>query len=592
MDKKAIASVLREMGTLLELKGENPFKSRAYHTGARIWEQMEGEAEELITSGALRQAQGIGAALSEKIETLHRTGRLEAYDTLRASIPPGLLLMMEIESLGAKKVKLLYERLGVASIEELEAACQAGHVAALPGFGAKSVARILTGLRNRKAYAKRRLAWKAAPIAEAVLQELQAAADVEAAAVAGSLRRGLETIGDVDLVAASATPESVVEAFIGLKGITAVTARGTTKASVHLEDGLQVDLRVVMPEVFSAALHHFTGSKAHNVQLRRRAREQGWRLSEWGFAPLGKEDEEVSMDATTSMAAELPASEAALFERLGLSFIPPELREGMGEIEAAEAGTLPRLIEPSDIRGVFHVHTKASDGHHTLEEMAAAAEALGWDYLGIADHSKSSVQANGLDTKRLRKQVEDIRALNASGRFRIHVFTGTECDILPDGSLDFEDAVLKELDYVVASVHSAFGQDEAVMTARLIRAIEHPYTTMIGHLTGRLLLRREPYRVDIPKVIDAAIACGKVIELNASPHRLDMDWRLWRRAIDKGLKCSINPDAHSTAALNFYRAGVQAARKGWVTPEAVVNTMELEAITSFLHTTRRRTLKK
>ena len=340
------------------------------------------------------------------------------------------------------------------------------------------------------------------------------------------------------------------------------------------------------PAQFVFALHHFTGSKDHNVQMRQRALARGLSMSEWGLVPAeGEGTAKIKAEALLKSGGAKRGgieTEAALFAALGLHEIPPELREGLGEIEAAEQGALPRLVEAADIRGVFHNHTTASDGRSTLAEMVAAAQAHGWEYLGIADHSKASFQANGLDEARLRRQVAEIAALNRAGRFTTHVFAGVECDILPDGRLDLGDAVLGELDYVVVSVHSAFAQTEAEMTARIIRAIEHPRTTMLGHPTGRLLLKREGYAVNVAKVIDAALANGVAIELNASPQRLDLDWRHWRRAAERGLCCFINPDAHDTAGLDYFRAGVNAARKGWLTAENVVNTRRLAGVKKYL----------
>ena len=359
-----------------------------------------------------------------------------------------------------------------------------------------------------------------------------------------------------------------------------VTAQGETKASVRFESGLQADLRIVPDDQFVFALHHFTGSKDHNVELRQRALARGLSLSEWGLVPAAGEG--TAKEKAEQRAGVGVQTEAELFAALGLHDIPPELREGLGEIAAAESVALPRLVAAGDLRGAFHNHTTASDGRSTLEEMTAAAAALGWEYLGIADHSKSSYQANGLSVERLQRQVAEIRALNAAARHPTHVFAGVECDILADGRLDYEDAVLASLDYVVASVHNAFTQEEAVMTARLIRAIEHPRTTMLGHLTGRPLLRREGYRLHAAKVNDAAIAHGVIIELNANPWRLDMDWRLWRKAADKGLLTAINPDAHETGGLEHVRAGLNAARKGWLTRESVFNTRDLAAVKKYL----------
>jgi DNA polymerase (family 10) len=403
---------------------------------------------------------------------------------------------------------------------------------------------------------------------------------VKRAEAAGSLRRGMETVGDLDFIVASDDVPSVIGWFVSLPGIKEVTAQGDTKASVRFESGLQADLRIVPDDQFVFALHHFTGSKDHNVQMRQRALARGLSLSEWGLLPSEGEGT-VKAKAEDRAKRTLANSEADLFSALGLSYIPPELREGLGEIEAAENNALPVLIELGDLRGTFHCHTTASDGRNTLVEMTAAANALGWEYLGIADHSRSSVQANGLTEERLSQQIEEIAALNASGRFDTHVFAGTECDILLDGKLDFDEGILAKLDYVVASVHAGFTQDEATMTARIIRAIEHPRATMLGHLTGRLLLRREGYRVDVAKIIDAAIARGMIIELNASPWRLELDWRHWRRAAERGLLCAINPDAHDTAGLMHVRAGVNAARKGWLTKQHVLNTRSLADVKKY-----------
>jgi len=582
MTKNEIADVLAEIGTLLELKGENPFKVRAYQTGARALEAIEDdELARLIAEEKLETVKGIGEALAQKITELHTTGRLGFFDKLKASIEPGLEEMLQIPGLGPKKIRALHDKLGIADIAALTAACTDGRVAALDGFGEKTQEKILAGIRNREAYGKRHMWWEADEIAAPIVAGLRKLPQVKRAEAAGSLRRGLETVGDLDFIVAAEDVAPVVGWFTSLAGVKEVTAQGETKASVRFESGLQADLRIVPDDQFVFALHHFTGSKDHNVQMRQRALSRGLSLSEWGLVPAEGEGTAKEKAERAHHKSGI-RSEDGLFKALGLHFIPPELREGVGEIEAAEQGELPRLVELGDLRGAFHNHTTASDGRNTLVEMVAAAEALGWDYLGIADHSKSSYQANGLSEERLLKQADEIHALNASKRFRTHVFTGTECDILPDGRLDFEDAVLAKLDYVVASVHNVFTQEEAVMTARLIRAIEHPRTTMIGHLTGRLLLRREGYRLDVGKVVDAAIANDVIIELNASPWRLDMDWRHWRKAAEKGLLCAINPDAHETSGLEQVRAGINSARKGWLTKESILNTRGLAAVKKYL----------
>ncbi len=586
MNKTEIAAVLNDIGTLLELKGENPFKIRAYQAGSRLLEGLgEDEIAQRVEAGTLEEVKGIGEALAQKISELHRTGRLEFFEKLRASVPEGLVEMLSIPGLGAKKVRALQDKLGVDSIAKLRAACAENRVAALDGFGEKSQEKILAGIRNREAYGKRHLWIRASEAGAPILAGLRKLPGVQQAESCGSLRRRMETVGDLDFLVATTEPAPVVEWFVTQPEVQEITARGESKASVRLQSGLQADLRLVPPEQFVFTLHHLTGSKDHNVQMRQRALARGFSMSEWGLFPA-EEKHGPTAEAKKQGAAgpkSLKAkTEADLFQALGLPFIPPELREGLGEIEAAEAGKLPRLVEVEDIRGVFHNHTTSSDGHNTLEEMTAAAEALGLDYLGIADHSKTSVQARGLDEARLEQQIEAIRKLNESKRFKTHVFSGTECDILPDGKLDFSKTTLAQLDYVVVSVHSSFRQEHDVMTKRIIRAIEQPHVTMLGHLTGRLLLEREAYDVDVDKVIDAAIAHGVIIELNASPMRLDMDWRHWRKAAEKGLLTSINPDAHRIAQLEFFRLGVGVARKGWLTKEQVFTTRPLAAVKKWL----------
>lgn len=586
MIKNDIAAVLDEIGVLLELKGENPFKVRAYHAGARALEALEEDLGTVAAEGRLQAIKGIGEALAKKIAELQATGRLEFHEKLKASIAPGLVEMLEIPGLGAKKIRALHERLGISSSAELARACQQGRVAALDGFGEKSQEKILTGIRHREAYARRHLWWDAFAVAEPILQGLRALPQVQRAEHAGSLRRGLETVGDLDFLVAAAEWAPIVDWFTTRPEVKEVTAKGETKASVRFASGLQADLRIVPPGQYVFALHHFTGSKDHNVQMRQRALARGLSMSEWGLVPAegegtAKDKAEAQLRTRGAKRGNIE-TEADLFAALGLHHIPPELREGLGEIEAAEEGALPRLVEAGDIRGVFHNHTTASDGRNTLAEMVAAAQAHGWEYLGIADHSKASFQANGLDEARLHKQIVEIAALNRAGRFTTHVLAGVECDILPDGRLDFGEAVLRELDYVVVSVHSAFTQSEAEMTTRIIRAVEHPCTTMLGHLTGRLLLKREGYRVNVAKVIDAAVANGVAIELNADPQRLDLDWRHWRRAAERGLRCFINPDAHDTAGFDHFRAGINAARKGWLTAEDIVNTRRLAEVKQYL----------
>ena len=576
MDKKDIIEVLERIGTMLEIKGENPFKIRAYFSGARTLQTMEEDLGEVIGEGRLGEIPGIGKALTEKVETLYTTGELEFYDKLVASVPSGLMDLLEVPGLGGKKIKALHEQLDVDSIDSLTKACKEGKVAELKGFGAKTQEKILSGIKNREAYAARHLWWDARAVVERILPALQALPDVERAEAAGSFRRGMETVGDLDFIVASSNPVPIMEWFVGMEGITEVTAHGETKSSIRLEGGMQADLRVVPTEQFYFALHHFTGSKDHNVRMRQKALSMGLSLSEWGLRP---EEEKNATRKTGPVSAN---SEEDVFRALGLSYVPPALREGMGEVEAAEKDELPKLLNFEDLQGCFHNHTTASDGRNSLREMAGEADKRGWGYLGIADHSKSSFQANGLDEERLLKQVHAIQAINDSGEFRVRLFSGSEVDILTEGRLDFEDSVLESLDYVVASVHNGLTQDEATMTTRLIRALEHPQVTMLGHLSGRLLLRREASKMNVQKIIDAALANGKILELNANPMRLDMDWRHWRKAADRGLLCCINPDAHALHHFDFQYAGVLAARKGWLQREQVFNTRTLPEVLTYL----------
>jgi len=574
MDKSEITDILEEIAVLLELKGENPFKVRAYTNAARALDNYEGDVAKLVAENRLGELAGIGEALCQKITELVKTGRLKYYEDLRASVPEGLLAMMEIPSLGAKKIKVLHEKLGIKSVAELEAACQAHRVQALAGFGAKTEEKLLAGIAQARDYSALFLYADAWAQAEEIREALRAHEDVLQLSVGGSLRRGREVVKDLDFVASSRQPQEIMDYFVALPWVKSVTNHGATKSSVVLNSGIAVDLRVVSDKEFPYALHHFTGSKEHNVAMRQRAIAQGKKMSEWGLfeiAPGKKGDAE-------GEGKLIPCrTEEELFAAVGLQYIPPELRENLGEIEAAEKRKIPRLVEWTNLRGTFHCHTTASDGKNTLAEMAAEAQELGLDYLGIADHSKASVQANGLDEQRLMEQINLVRDFNAKNK-DFHVFAGSEVDILKDGRLDFTDDVLRRLDYVVVSVHNAMNQDEEEMTKRVIRAMENEYVTMLGHATGRLLLQREAYKIDLGKIIDCAAQTGTWIELNCSSMRMDMDWRWWHRARDKGVKCVINPDAHRISQFAPLRHGVTMARKGWLRREDVMNTLPLAEI--------------
>ena len=572
MGKGEIIKILKEIGVLLELKGENAFKVRAYQSGARTLERLEENFEQIVEAGRLKELKGIGQALVQKIELLYREGRLPFYEDLKASVAPGLLEFLEIPGLGGKKVKVIYDQLGIDTMDALKEACTSGTIEALEGFGKKSAEKILSGIENRKAYGKRHLWWSVTDLVERILDILRAHPSTIRAEVAGSYRRCMETVGDLDFIVASESASELMELFVALEGVKEVTAKGITKSSVRFESGIQADLRVVPEEAFVFALHHFTGSKDHNVLMRQRALSMGYRLSEWGIFDKNSDDAE-----PLKVSSEIQ-SECDLFKFFKLSPIVPELREGFDEVSRAEASNMPSLVQASSIKGVFHNHTTASDGLDTLEDMVKAAERLGWSYIGFADHSKASYQANGLSEDRVLKLIDSIKQFNESKQSKVKVFSGIECDILSDGRLDLEQSVLEQLDYVVASVHSGFTQSESEMTQRIIKAIEQPVVTMLGHPTGRLLLRREAYAVNIDKIIDAAIANKVIIEINANPQRLDMDWRHWRKGLDRGLLCSINPDAHSTQHLDYFRAGVNIARKAGMEDHHIINTRNVSDV--------------
>jgi DNA polymerase (family 10) len=579
MSKDDIISVFENIARLLELQGENPFKIRAYLHAAKALETLAEPLEKLVAEDRLVSVDGIGKATAEKIGTLSTTGRLEYYNELREEFPPDILTLFDIQGLGGKKIKVLWDSLKVHSITSLERACKAGKVAELPGFGEKTAANILKAIEHMRSHAGEFRYGDIAALAESLLEDLLGHPDVGQAQIAGSFRRKKEIVRDLDFLVSSKKPEAVMEFFTTHPLVENILAHGATKSSVILKSGIQCDLRAVSAAEFPFALNYFTGSKEHNVRMRSRALLRGWSLNEYRFsAAEGRE-----------LREPLPEihEESDIYRALGLDPVEPELRENHGEIEAAEKHTLPRLVEWSNLRGAFHNHTTASDGRSTLEDMVSAAKELGLEYLGIADHSKASFQANGLDEKRLADQVARIAEINASEK-DIHIFTGTECDILKDGSLDFSDEILASLDYVVASIHSSFTMPAAEMTARIIRAMENPFVTMLAHPTGRLLLGRDAYQLDIPTILDAAAATGTWIELNANPRRLDLDWRWWQLAKEKGVKCVINPDAHSTTGLQDLIFGIGIARKGWLSKDDVLNTLPLEKVRVALQSKRTR----
>ena len=572
MDKDAVAEVLKEIGVLLELKGENPFKTRAYVNGARTLEGLTEPLETLIQEERLGEVKGIGKALVEKITELVETGELEYYTNLKASIPAGLIEMLDVQGMGPKKVKALHDKLGIESIEALEAACEAGQVAELDGFGKKSEEKILESIAFKRQHASHHHRHKMLIAAEPILDDLRSHPDVIRCDIAGSLRRGKEVSGDIDFLVSAKDSTDIIEAFTTRDGILSVLAAGGTKASVLLEGGIQADLRVVEDSEFASALAYFTGSKEHNIVMRQRAIDRGLRLNEYGLFKSTEEtrDPELRLDCKT---------EEDIFAALDLTYVPPELREDRGEFTAAENGDIPRLIEWTDLKGSLHNHSNWSDGHESLEEIAEHMSGLGLAYWAVTDHSKASFQANGLDEARVEKQLKEIAAVNQKleddgNAFRL--LSGIEVDVLKKG-LDFEDDLLAQLEVVVASLHVA-GSDEKDNTKRLIAAAENPHVHMLGHLSGRLLLERAPQKLNQQAVIDACAETGTWIELNANPYRLDLDWRHWQYAQSRGVKCVINCDAHRAEHAGFFRIGAAIARKGWLAKEDVVNTLPLKQL--------------
>lgn len=573
MDRATVARVLEECGTLLELKGENPFRSNAYHNAARALLQVSANLEAMVEKGELEQVRGIGANMADKITELVRTGHLRFHQDLRKEIPPGLVEMLRITGFGPKRIRQAYVELGIDSMDALRAACADGRLAGLKGFGAKLCAKIEAAISFLDTTGQRLLYPPALAMAEELRDLLAGHPKAQRTAICGSIRRAMPTIKDIDLLVSSDEPDAIMERFIGASAVERVVSHGPTRSSVVLIGGTAADFRVVADKEFPFALHYFTGSKAHNVAMRSLAQKLGLKLNEYALAGPKQRVE--------------CAEEEDLFRALGLDHIPPELREDMGEIAAAAEHRLPRLIETSQLTGTFHCHTTASDGKATLEEMVEAAQSLGFSYLGIADHSQTAAYARGLQPDRVREQQRHIDARNARlGQFRI--YKGIESDIRLDGSLDYDEELLATFDYVVASIHTPGKMDEARMTERIIRAIRHPRCTMIGHLTGRLLLRRDPYPMDVETILREAGQHGVMIEINAHPNRLDLDWTFCKRAKELGVTLVINPDAHSTGELPYVRYGVAVARKGWLEAGDVFNTRAPKAIDEHFRQRRER----
>lgn len=585
MEKNQIISMLEETATLLALKdGSSVFEVRAYENAARAVSALDGDFSTLVKQDKLKGTPGLGPTIIKRIEEAMETGHMVFLDELRANTPAVKLAMMRIPGVGPKKINAIYDQLHVTSIEELEQACREDKVAHLPSFGKKTQDKILQGIAFLQKHGDRYQYPVAEAAAAQLYEALHARPEVVRLAIGGSLRRKRETIKDIDMVASVANDagdsarRSLMDFFTSQPSVHTITGKGETKSSVVLESGIAMDLRLVTDDRFPSTLHHFTGSREHHIALRRHALSMHMTINDYGLFRVKGQEEEL-----------IPCSnEQEIYAALGMDYIEPELREDMGEIEAALHHKLPTLVQEDDLRGVVHVHSTWSDGKTSIREMAEACIARGFTYLGMTDHSKVAAYASGLSEDDLRRQWNEIDQLNEEFSGRLLILKGTECDILRDGSLDYDDTLLASLDFVVASIHSNFQLSQEEQTRRLLRAIENPYVDIIGHPTGRILLGREGYPVDLEAVIDAAARNGTCIEINGDPARLDLDWRYVRKARDKGIKIPVNSDAHSLAGLNNLRYGIGIARKGWLRASDVLNTMEAEEIVQFFKARRKK----
>jgi DNA polymerase (family 10) len=564
IDRREAARVLREIATLLQLKGENPFKTRAYDTAAQHIEELTEERfAELATGHRLEELPGIGEAISKKLTTLFETGHLPYYDELRAGFPAGILDLLRVPDLGPKKTVALWRELKIGSIDELAAACREGRVRELKGFGAKTEAKLLANIASMPAGDGRRPLGEVRPVALELADRLRTVPGVAHAEVAGSVRRFRETVNDLDIIIAAADAAAVFDVVVAWPAVGKVIGRGDTKCSVALRDGLQLDVRVLPVESWPTALHHFTGSKAHHVRLRSLAKEKGLSISEYGVERL-------------SDHVKLPvASEADLYACLGMAFVPPEMREDQGEVAAALAGKVPTLVAQSDVQGYVHVHTRDSDGVLSVLQMARAVADRGGRYLTITDHSRSAGYAGGLDVERLKAQWLSIAEAQEQVP-PVRILRGSEVDILEDGALDYPDEILAQLDVVVASVHSRFKLDEEAMTQRMLRALDNPFVNVLGHPTGRLIGKRPAYPVKLLPVFEKAAKAGVAIEINGNPERLDLSAEHARQAVALGVKLVLTTDAHTGGCLSHLEYAAGTARRAWVRPEDVLNCLPID----------------
>ena len=560
-----LSRIFEQIARILKIKGENPFKIRAYEKIALVLENLPIDIETIYQQGRLNNIPGVGEGIAKKIEEFLTTGKLEYYEKLKETIPSGVIELLDISEVGPKTAKLLYEELGVDNIEKLEKAVRQHRIKDLPGMGEKSEDNILRGIKLYKRRKERVLLGTALPLAEEIVESLSRLDETDKIIFAGSLRRKKETIGDIDILVTSRKPEKIMKTFTSLPQVREILAEGPTKSSVITKGDIHVDVRVVEPISFGAALQYFTGSKAHNIKLRELAVKRGLKINEYGV---------FDVKTDRRMAGE---SEQEIYQILDLSFIPPELREDRGEIEAAQENRLPQLIEYSRIRGDLHLHTKWSDGAHTIRQMAEAAKKKGYKYIAITDHSQSLKMTGGLTEERLREQIELIHKINQELK-DFTILSGSEVDIKSDGSLDYPDEILSRLDIVIAAIHSGFKQESKIITNRIVRAMQNKWVNIIAHPTGRLIGYREAYQVDINKIMDVAAETRTILEINAYPERLDLNDVYCRMAKDRGVQLAIETDAHSIDGLEFMNLGVDVARRGWLEEKDIVNTLPLDKL--------------
>ncbi|MFH1282790.1 MAG: DNA polymerase/3'-5' exonuclease PolX [bacterium] len=567
MNNQEISKVLEEVATLLALKKDNEFKIRAYKAAAEKVSTLNDDIANYVESETIQDVKGIGPSISEKIKELVRTGKLGFLKELKKTVPAGLVDMLKIPGLGTKKIHLLNEKLSITTISELESACKNNKLIDIEGFSKKTQDNILKGIEYINQFSGQYLYDFAQLKAGRILEYLKKNKKFTNLSLAGSIRRHKEIVKDIDIVASGSDVKNLMEYFTKFTETSAVIAKGETKTSIRLIDGINVDLRIVESDLFPYALHHFTGSKDHNTAMRGRSKNLGIKMNEYG---LFKQDKLIRC-----------RTEEEIFSKLNLSFIPPELRENMGEIEAAEQNKIPKLIEESDLKGVLHVHSKYSDGINDIETLVKGCISKGLSYLGLCDHSQSAYYANGLKEPDLLNQIKEIDLLNIKYK-DFKIFKGIESDIRPDGTLDYPEHILSKLDFVIGSIHSRFNMPEREMTNRILNAIKNPYFTILGHPTGRLLLAREGYKIDLIKIIDDSAKYGKIIELNSNPQRFDLDWRYLKYAKQKGVLISINPDAHTMEDIDDMFLGIGVARKGWLEPDNVINTFATKKIIHLL----------